>query len=55
MLEYYGNTLSMAGEEISKYTDRMEHQTSVLEHFKNIMDILGESTNYEALGVILEG
>ena len=54
-LEYYGNTLNMANEEISKYTDRMEHQASVLEHFKNIMDMIGESINYEALGVILEG
>jgi hypothetical protein len=32
-MEYYGNTLAMAGEEIAKYTDRMEHQTSVLDHY----------------------
>lgn len=55
MLDYYGNTLSMAGEELAKYTDRMEHQTSILEHYRNIMDIIGEPTNYEAIGTILEG
>ena len=55
MLEYYGNTLAMAGEELAKYTERMEHQTAILEHYKSIMDIIGESTDYEAMGIILEG
>jgi TnpA family transposase len=55
MLDYYGNTLSMASEELAKYTERMENSTAVLEHYKSIMDILGQSTDYEALGIILEG
>jgi hypothetical protein len=25
MMNYYGDTLAMAGEEIAKYTDQMEH------------------------------
>jgi len=25
MMDYYGNTLAAAGEEIAKYTDQMEH------------------------------
>lgn len=54
MMEYYGNTLDLAGEEIAKYTDQMEHATSVLEHYANIMETLGKSTNYKAMGIILE-
>ena len=55
MLEYYGNTLKMAGEEIDKYTERMEHQTSILEHYGNMMEILGKEMDYEAMGEILQG
>jgi hypothetical protein len=31
--EYYRNTLSMASEEIDKYTARLERSTSILEHY----------------------
>jgi hypothetical protein len=53
MLEYYGNTLKMAGEEIDKYTERMEHQTSILEHYGNMMEILGKEMDYGTMGEIL--
>jgi hypothetical protein len=33
----------------------MEQHVEVLEHYSNIMDIIGKSTDYEAMGVILEG
>lgn len=55
MLEYYGDTLKMAGEEIDKYVARMEHQTSILEHYGNMMEILGKEMDYEAMGEILQG
>lgn len=55
MLNYYGETLDMAAEELSKYTSRMEHQTATLEHFKNTMDILGKSNDHRAMGTILDG
>jgi hypothetical protein len=54
-MNYYGDTLEMAQEEISKYTEKMEHQTSVLEHYKSMMDILGKSKDYNAIGNILDG
>jgi hypothetical protein len=55
MKEYYGNTLDKANEEISKYTDRMEHQTAVLEHYQSVMEIMGKSTDYKKMGTILKG
>ena len=53
MQDYYGNTLSMAQEEISKYTDLMEHSTTVLDHYQNLMGLFGQSTDYEMMGKIL--
>ena len=55
MMNYYGNTLDAAGEEIAKYTDQMEHQVSVLDHYKNVMDIMGQSNDFGKMGKILEG
>ena len=54
MMDYYGNTLSMSAEELAKHTKSMEQQISVLEHYANIMNILGKSQDYESLGVVLE-
>jgi len=33
----------------------MEHQTEVLEHYQSLMEILGKETDYNGLGIILEG
>ena len=55
MLNYYGDTLSGAQEELSTYTDRMEHLNSVLDHYQNLMEITGKSTNYENLTAVLQG
>jgi hypothetical protein len=42
MQDYYGNVLSMAIEEISIYTDQMEHLNSVLDHYSNIQELIGK-------------
>lgn len=55
MMNYYGETLAMAQEELAKYTEQMEHQTAVLDHYKSLMEILGKETDYNAIGIILEG
>jgi hypothetical protein len=55
MIHYYGETLIAAGEEIDKITDKLEKQTAMLEHYQSILDIMGETTDYEKMGVILEG
>ena len=55
MMAYYGETLNAANDEIDKHVSKIEHLNSVLDHYKNILGILGETTNYKALGGILEG
>lgn len=55
MGEYYSNTLDMANEELSKYTDQMEHQTAVLEHYQSLLELMGKSNDYDMAGKILEG
>jgi hypothetical protein len=53
MQEYYGNTLAMAQEEIGKYTERMSHLSSVLEHYQSMLAIIGKETDYKSMGVVL--
>ena len=55
MMEYYGETLAMAQEELAKYTNRMQQQTEVLQHYGNMMEILGKQLDYDSMGVILQG
>lgn len=55
MVEYYGDTLNMAIEEIAKYTDQMDHLVGVLDHYQSLMEIMGKENNYAAMGVVLEG
>ena len=54
MMNYYGETLAAGAEELAKFTEKMEAQTAVLEHYSSIMDVLGKSQDYERMGVILE-
>jgi hypothetical protein len=54
MMHYYGDTLEAAQEELSKYTDMMDQHVEVLEHYANVMDIIGKSADYESMGVILK-
>lgn len=55
MLEYYGNTLDLAEDELSKYTDQMEHLTNVLDHYRSILSLLGRDTDYAKVLTVLEG
>ena len=55
MLEYYGNTLDLAEDELSKYTDQIEHLTSVLDHYRSILSLLGRDTDYTRVLTVLEG
>jgi hypothetical protein len=55
MMNYYGDTIAMAQEELAKYTDQMEHHVNVLDHYQSLMSILGKETDFNALGIILEG
>jgi hypothetical protein len=55
MMHYYGDTLEMAQEEIDVITDSMEHQTSILEHYLTLIDLMGKSTDYDKVGIVLDG
>lgn len=55
MLEYYGNTLSMAGEEIGKYTEKIEQLSSVLDHYQSLLSIIGKENDFKSMGVVLSG
>jgi hypothetical protein len=58
MMSYYGETLDMAAEELSKYTERLEHSTAVLEHYKNTLeltDVHKDKNYYQDMGKILDG
>lgn len=55
MKEYYGDTLDKAAEELAKYTDRMNHLTSVLDHYKSILELTGKGQDYAAMDKILQG
>lgn len=54
MMEYYGNTLDMAADEIAKYTDRMDHQVSVLDHYSSLLEIMGKQNDYKTMHKTLE-
>ena len=41
-------------ENIAKYTSKIEHSAGVLEHYQNILGLLGEEENYEKMGVLLD-
>lgn len=55
MQELYGETIEAAMDELSKYTEQLEHSTSVLEHYKNVIELMGKSNDYEMIGKVLEG
>lgn len=55
MIEYYGNTLSLAQEEINKYTEQLEHNISILDHYASLLELLGKSKDYDTIGTVLKG
>ena len=55
MMHYYENTLAAAQEEINHYADSLEHLTSVLEHYKNIVELIDGEYNFDAIDTILRG
>lgn len=55
MMHFYEDSLATGAEELADYTDHMEHLTGVFDHYLNLMDILGKSKDYEAMGDFLEG
>jgi hypothetical protein len=52
MQDYYGNTLSMAQEELGKHTERMDHLNSVLDHYQSLLSVIGKETDFKSMGVV---
>ena len=55
MLNYYADALAAAGEEVTKYTDRIEHLNGVLDHYRNIMSLMGKEKDYKKMGIVIAG
>jgi hypothetical protein len=54
MSTYYVDTLRAGQEELAKYTSQMDRHNAALEHYSNILDIIGKSKDFESIGVVLE-
>ena len=54
MKGYYGETLEAAQEELSQYTDMMEHHSEVLEHYSSLLELIGASKDWERMKTVLE-
>lgn len=55
MMNYYGETLGMVQDELSKYNSLMEHSSSVLDHYYNIVEMINGDSDYDNLNIILQG
>lgn len=55
MIDYYSNTITMASDELSKHTARMEHHTAVLDHYKNLISLIDGETDYKSIAAVLNG
>ena len=51
----YADALDEAANELDKYTSQLENMNSTLQHFIDIMGLMGKETNYDTIGKILEG
>lgn len=53
MQDYYGNVMDMALEEIALYVDEMEELNSVLDHYSNILELVGKQEDYASKKKVL--
>ena len=55
MMEFYGNTLDAAAEELGYFTEQLSHHTELLDHYRNIVEMINGEMDYDTIGTILEG
>ena len=53
--EYYGNVLDYWNNKLEAVNRSIENNIKVFDHLQNILNLLGRSTDYEAIGNILQG
>ena len=47
MMNYYGNTIDLAKQELDGYTTQLEHATKKLQHFQKVQSLSGQGKNYD--------
>ena len=52
---YYGNVLDYWNNKLDKVNSTIQTNTQLLEHFQTILNLLGRSADYEAIGIVLQG
>lgn len=52
IMNFYGEQLSKATEEIDKYTSKMESATSVLDHYQTLLGLINESSGESMRAVV---
>jgi ribosomal protein L20 len=55
MFEAYSNALGETSSKIDDHVDHLEHISSVFDHYLNLMDLFGNSKDYEAMDNFLTG
>lgn len=55
MMEWYSNTLSLVSEELDYWGSQLEHQSELLDHYKDIVTLVNGENDYDSIGTILEG
>lgn len=53
MQDFYGDVMEKALEEIAIYTDSMENLNSVLDHYSNILELVGKQDDYASKNKVL--
>ena len=52
---YYGNVLDYWNNKLDKINSAIQTNTQLLEHFQTVLNLLGRTADYEAIGTILQG
>ena len=55
MLNYYGDTYDKVFEKIEEQVGKMDRLNEVLDHYSNILDLVGKGQDYELKGALLSG
>jgi hypothetical protein len=47
MLEVYGNTIDLAADKLSKFTDTLEHHISVYDSYLEILELTQDGIHFD--------
>ena len=55
MQEYYSNAIADGIDLIHQYEEGFEGMLETLDHYSNVMSLIGQEKNYEGMNMILKG